>query len=200
MAQSGGADDTISTGHVWRETCLLVSLVIGTYLVEFLKVVLFHGEMPIATELVLDLLEVGMIILALRYVARVLAPLMLGTPFGLAPRSAIGPIGWGFVGALVILATAAFSLVVVGMPWLSMASLAFGACFVIVVMFLAANTRALLVKAASLFFGVPVIMGALLCMLIAVAWMLEQTFGGGITARTVIEMLLHHGGVSTPAT
>lgn len=100
-------DPEITLAVIWHHTAVSVSLLVGTYIVEFPKAFFFPHGVPFTSEEVLMLGEFTMIALALLHVARILSCFMPTN--GMRPRISIGPVGWGIVGALVLLATTAFS-------------------------------------------------------------------------------------------
>ena len=99
-----GDENEISLGLVWRDTSIALSLVIGAFLVETAKDLLFHGHLPLTLSITLLLAETTMCLLALYRVSSIISHLTpLQRLFALSlgyyrNPSPIGPTGWGFPG------------------------------------------------------------------------------------------------------
>jgi hypothetical protein len=190
----------ITSRFALRETALSASLLIGASVVQFLKTHLFPDGVPVATDAVLFLGELTMVGLALRHAARVFvgllplskSPLRIGKLLRTADR--IGPAGWGVICALVFLAVAAFSFITVGAPgWVYAALWLFAVVLWVGAIARAATVSGMFIKGGITFITIPAVLAQLAVMLIVIAFILNTAFGGGITARSILQWIASRG-------
>lgn len=192
----------ITSGFVWRDTALSVSLLIGAYVVELFKSFLFPRGVPFATDVALTLGELAMVILSLRHAARVSVWLLpryedpheryIGKILSAGEK--ITPAGWGIICGLIFLAVSAFSLIVTGAPkWVYVILWLFAALFWIGATAGAGRVEIMGLKLSVTFVTVTGVLTFLIFMLISVAYILNMGFGGDITAKSIIEWILSRG-------